>query len=66
MEAVKPDDLISENKKKLVLSMMRALIASHSQETNDNITDLATMSSKRKPEDLSGGNGEIRSDGNKG
>eukprot|EP00957_Ditylum_brightwellii_P084176 6399530-Ditylum_brightwellii.AAC.1 len=43
MEAVEPDSLISENQNKPVTSMMRALMAGHSQETSDNITDLATM-----------------------
>eukprot|EP00957_Ditylum_brightwellii_P156738 11929905-Ditylum_brightwellii.AAC.1 len=46
--------------------MMRALIVSHSQETSDKITELPTTSGKRNSEDLSGRNGKIRSDGNKG
>ena len=46
--------------------MMRALIAGHSQETIDKISELPTTSGKRNPEDLSGRNGKIQSDENKG
>eukprot|EP00957_Ditylum_brightwellii_P084893 6455139-Ditylum_brightwellii.AAC.1 len=41
--------------------MIRASIAGHSQETSDNTTDLATMSGKRKQEDLNGGSRKIGS-----
>eukprot|EP00957_Ditylum_brightwellii_P093796 7142236-Ditylum_brightwellii.AAC.1 len=63
-EVAKPDNSSSEKQKKLESSMMRALIAGHSQETSDKITELPNMSGKRNLEDLSGRNGQ--GDANKG